>query len=208
MKEDKLDKFIICKRCHTLHRKIELHHGTKALCQRCNSVMYRHHTDNFIDTLLALSWVSFISLIIAFIFSIIRININGVYQSLDIGSIFLVIFNQEYYLVGIMLSLLIFLFPLIILLSMVLLLTLIKLKKSQYLVKRLLILVAKLLPWSMVDIFFISLLVAMVKLFNYAQLELGVAFGALLFVLLLDILILKRVSMSDIWDEYERVYQE
>jgi paraquat-inducible protein A len=208
MKENELNNFIICKRCHTLHRKIELHHGTKALCRRCNGVLYRYHKKNFIDTLLALSWVSFIFFIIAVIFSIIRININGIYQNLDISSIFLVIFNKEYYLVGIMLSLLIFIFPLIILISMIVLLTLIKLKKSKYLVKRLLILIAKLLPWSMVDIFFISILVAMVKLFDYAQLELGIAFNAFLLVILLDIFILKRVNMSDIWEEYEKIYRE
>ncbi len=58
----------------------------------------------------------------------------------------------------------------------------------------------------MVDIFFISILVAMVKLFDYAQLELGVAFGAMFLVIILDIFILKRVTLGDIWEEYERVY--
>ncbi len=206
MKENELDNFIICKKCHTLHRKIKLHHGTKALCQQCNTVIYRYHENDFIDKLLALSLVSLILLIVAFIFSIMRININGIYQTLDIGSMFVVIFNNQYYLVGIMLTLLIFIFPLTILVSIIIALTLIKLKKSKYLVKRLLILIAKILPWSMVDIFFISILVSMVKLFDYAQLELGVAFGAMFLVIILDIFILKRVTLGDIWEEYERVY--
>ncbi len=43
----------------------------------------------------------------------------------------------------------------------------------------------ELLPWSMLDIFFISILVSMVKLFNYANIELDIAFlslGAVVFL--------------------------
>jgi paraquat-inducible protein A len=208
MEDSELDRLIICKKCHTLHRKIKLHNGTKALCQQCNSLIYRHHDRGFIDRLLALSWVALITLIVAFTFSIMSISINGVYQNLDIISIFETVFDREYYLMGGMLLFLIFIFPLSILLSMIVALTLMRLKRGSRLVKALLIFVAKIVPWSMVDIFFVSILVAMVKLFNYAQLEFGIAFVALFTVILLDIFILKRVTMGDIWEEYEMVYGE
>jgi paraquat-inducible protein A len=207
MNENELDNFIICKKCHTPHQKIELSKGTKAICQKCNSIIYRHHSNRFIEKLLALSLTSLILLTMAFLFSIMRININGIYQTLDIVSIFTVIFENQYYLMGFMLTLLIFIFPIMIFLSIIIVLTLMKLKKYPNLVKKLLILIAKILPWSMVDIFFISILVAMVKLFDYAQLELGVAFGAMFLVIILDIFILKRVTLGDIWEEYERMYE-
>ena len=203
---DELDKFIICKKCHTLHRKIRLHKGTKALCQQCNSMLYRDH-QNLIENSLALSWVALIAIIIGFSFSIINININGIYQELDLPSLIMVIFDNHYYIVGVMLSFLIFIFPLVIIISMIMVLTLMKLEKSGYLVKRLMILIAKILPWSMIDIFFISLLVAMVKLFSYAQLELGIGFWALITVILLDIFIFKRITFSDIWDKYTEIYE-
>ncbi|NEW60589.1 paraquat-inducible protein A [Sulfurovum sp. bin170] len=205
MKKNELDKLIICKKCHTLHRKIRLHQGTKARCRLCDTVLYRDHK-NLIDTTLALSLVSLISLVIAFSFSILTININGIYQSLDMSSIFVTIFEHKQYLVGVMLAFLIFLFPVSIFVSIVILLTLMKLKRSGYLVKRLLILVAKLLPWSMIDIFFISILVAMVKLFDFAQLELGIGFGAFSVILLLNLFILKRINISDIWEKYDYIY--
>jgi len=203
--ENELDKLIICKKCHTLHKKIELHHGTKARCQLCDTILYREHR-NLIDNTLALSLVSLISLVVAFSFSILTININGIYQSLDMVSIFVTIFEHKQYLVGIMLLFLIFIFPTFIFIAIVVLLTLMKRKKSAYLVKRLLILVAKLLPWSMVDIFFISILVAMVKLFDFAQLELGIGFGAFTIILLLNLFILKRISLADIWEKYDYIY--
>jgi len=203
---DELDKFVICKKCHTLHRKIRLHKGTKALCQQCNNILYREH-QNLIENTLAISWVMLIALILGFSFSIINININGIYQGLDLPSLIMVIFDNHYYIVGVMLSFLIFIFPLVIIISMIMVLTLMKLEKSGYLVKRLMILIAKILPWSMIDIFFISLLVAMVKLFSYAQLELGIGFWALITVILFDIFIFKRITFSDIWDKYTEIYE-
>lgn len=207
MKDSKLDDFIICKKCHTLHRKIKLHHGTKALCQQCNTLLYRYH-QNFIDRLLALSLVEFIALAISFTFTIIKININGIYRGLDFSSIFYTIFHNQYYIVGVILLFLIFIFPTVILLSLILALILMKFNSSKYLVKRLLILIAKLSHWSMIDIFLLSILVAMVKLFNYAQLDFDVAFIALILVILIDIFTLKRVSFYDIWEEYENIYRK
>jgi paraquat-inducible protein A len=79
-------------------------------------------------------------------------------------------------------------------------------KKGAYTVKRLLIMLAHIQPWSMVDIFFISLLVAMVKLFSYAHIELGVAFIAFIFTLILDMLITKNISFYELWEAYEKIY--
>jgi len=169
-------------------------------------MLYREH-QNLIENSLAISWVMLIALILGFSFSIINININGIYKELDLPSLIMVIFDNEYYIVGVMLSFLIFIFPLVIIISMIMVLTLMKLEKSGYLVKRLMILIAKILPWSMIDIFFISLLVAMVKLFSYAQLELGIGFWALIIVILLDIFIFKRITFSDIWDKYIEIYE-
>ncbi|HHH19935.1 MAG TPA: paraquat-inducible protein A [Campylobacterales bacterium] len=206
MKPSELDNFIICKKCHTLHRKIPLHHHTKALCRHCNAVIYRNYHDLF-NTTLALSITAFLLLVISYTFTIMTININGIDQHLNLSSLFVVMFEHEYYFVGIMLSFLIVLFPLVILGSLILLLLLMRRKKSPYLVKRLLILTARLIPWNMVDIFFISILVAMVKLFDFAQIDLGVAFISFIVVLLLDLVLIKRISFNELWLNYQETYE-
>ncbi len=206
MNREELDSLVICKKCHTLHKKIQLRSGGKALCKHCNTVIYRNH-NNLFQTTLSLGLTAFVLLIVAFSFDIVTININGIYQSLNLSSLFLVIFEEGYYLVGIMLLFLILFFPLMILGSLIFLLLLMQMQISGYMVKRLLILIAKLRPWSMVDIFFVSILVAMVKLFDYAQIELGISFVALLLVLLLDTIIIKRISFSVLWLEYEKIYK-
>jgi len=201
-----LDQFIICKKCHTLHRRIPLHKGRKALCAKCNTVIYRRN-DNLIEHSLALVITALITMFVAFQFTIISININGLSQSLSLGSLFSVIIEHKQYVVGIMFLFLIVLFPIMMLGAMFLLLLLMRYKQSPSLVRKLLIFLAHIKHWSMLDIFFISLLVAMVKLFDYARIEFGVSFIAFIATLILEIIITKNISFDGLWQQYQSIYR-
>lgn len=87
LKNKELDQFIICKKCNTLHKKIPLHKGGKALCSKCNTSIYKHY-DNMVENSLALVVTALISLSISFQFTIITININGLTKSLSLLSLF------------------------------------------------------------------------------------------------------------------------
>lgn len=202
-----LNQFIICKKCDTLHRKIPLHQGGKALCSKCDTLIYQRD-DRMMEKTLSLVVTTLISLIIAFSFTIISININGLEQSLSLLSLFMVLIEHEQYIVGVMFLFLIVLFPLMMLFFMFLVLVLMKSKKHGYTVKRLLILLSHLKHWSMIDIFFISLLVAMVKLFDYASIELGISFIAFITTLTLELIITRNISFYELWQEHERIYGE
>jgi len=207
MKKNELDNLIICHKCHTLHEKVPLRQDGKALCSNCNILLYQN-SEHMLDKTLALVVTAFISLVVAFQFSIITININGLEQSLNLSSLFMVIVEHEQYLIGLMLLFLIVIFPFVIIVSMFFLLLYMKIGKAGYLVKRLLILLAHIRPWSMVDIFFISLLVAMVKLFDIAQIELGISFAAFILTLFLDALITKNISFYELWEHHDKIYGE
>ncbi len=203
--EEELDNLIICKKCHTLHKRVPLSENKKAFCSKCDILLYQNNS-NMLDKTLALVIAAAISLFVAFKFTIVTINIQGLEQSLTLYGLFMVILEQQQYIVGVMFMFLIVIFPITIIFSMLILLTLMKIKKGGYLTYRLLILLAHIRPWSMVDIFFISLLVAMVKLFDYAYIELGVSFVALIFTLILDIIITKNISFYDLWDLHRKIY--
>jgi len=53
----------------------------------------------------------------------------------------------------------------------------------------------------------ISILVSMVKLFNYANIELDIAFLSLGAVVFLNVLTFKMVRVGDIWEEYMKIYE-
>jgi paraquat-inducible protein A len=205
MKKSELDNLIICHKCHTLHEKIPLKEGAKAHCSKCDILLYKNDT-HALDRTLALVITALISLIVSFEFTIITININGLEQSLNLTSLFVVIVEHRQYIVGVMLLFLIVIFPFTILISMFFLIIYMKMGKAEYLVRRLLILLAHLRPWSMVDIFFISLLVAMVKLFDLAQIELGISFAAFILTLFLDAIITKNISFYELWEHHDKIY--
>jgi paraquat-inducible protein A len=205
LSNQELDQFIICKKCNTLHQKIPLHQGGKALCSKCNTLIYRRD-DNMVEKTLALVVTSLISLLIAFQFTIISININGLEKSLSLLSLFAVLLEHQQYVVGLMFLFLIVLFPFMMLSSMFFVLFFMKIKKYSYAVKRLLILLSHLKHWNMLDIFFISLLVAMVKLFDYARIEVGISFIAFILTLGLELMITKDISFDELWRNYKQTY--
>jgi paraquat-inducible protein A len=207
IKEDELDKLIICKKCHTLHEKVPLPKNKKAFCSECDVLLYQND-ENMIDRTLALVLTALISLFIAFSFNIIEINIKGLEQSLTLSSLFVVIAEYKQYIVGILFLFLIVIFPITILGSLFLLLFFMKIKQAGYFTKRLLILIAHLAPWSMVDIFFVSLLVSMVKLFDVANIKLDIAFFALFFTLFLDLIITKNINFYQLWEKHREIYGE
>jgi paraquat-inducible protein A len=205
LSNQELDQFIICKKCNTLHQKIPLHQRGKALCSKCDTLIYQRD-DNMLEKTLALVITTLISLVIAFKFTIISININGLEQSLSLLSLFAVLLEYQQYVVGVMFLFLIVLFPLMMLSSMFFVLFFMRIKKYGYAVRRLLILLSHLKHWNMLDIFFISLLVAMVKLFDYARIELGISFMALLLTLGLELIITKNISFDELWRNYTHTY--
>ena len=207
LSNQELDNFVICKKCNTLHRKIPLHQGGKALCSKCDTLIYRRD-DNMMDKTLALVVTAVISLVVSFQFTIISININGLEQSLSLISLFAVLIEHQQYVVGIMFLFLIVLFPFMMLSSMFFVLLFMKIKRYSYAVKRLLILLSHIKHWNMLDIFFISLLVAMVKLFDYARIELGISFMAFFLTLGLELIITKNISFDELWKKYENTYGE
>ncbi|HSR73341.1 MAG TPA: paraquat-inducible protein A, partial [Sulfurovum sp.] len=61
-------------------------------------------------------------------------------------------------------------------------------------------------PWSMSDIFLVSILVALVKLIGYAQIHMGIAFWALILFVLVDLYIAKNMHISELWMLRKRVF--
>jgi len=90
----------------------------------------------------------------------------------------------------------------------ILLFLLLKLERGSKTTKELLILLAHITPWSMADIFFISILVALVKLIAFGQIHIGIAFWALMVFVIIDVYITKRIRLSELWILRKRILQK
>ena len=203
--EDALDNLIICQQCYTLHEEVLISDGTKACCSECGGVLYRYES-KLIEYGLALSITGLIFFVLANIFPLVKIELLGHEQFITIPKTFIALFDNGFYVVGLLCAFLIFIFPLLIFSINIVLFSLLKAKKGEKLSKELLILLSYITPWSMSDIFLISILVALVKLIGYAQIHMGVAFWALMIFVLIDLYIVKTIKVSEVWMMRQRVY--
>ena len=80
------------------------------------------------------------------------------------------------------------------------------LKIAKNITKWLLVFVGFLNRWSMLDIFFISLLVASVKIFDYAIISPSIAFYSTIIYMILEIYLTKHTRVEELWDEWEERY--
>lgn len=204
--EDALDNLIICHQCYTLHEEIPIKDGTKALCSECGGILYRYDS-KLADHGLAFSITGFVFFLLANFFPLVKIEILGHEQFITILKTFISLFDNGFYFVGLLCAFLIFIFPLMIFSINILLFTLLKLKKGKMLTKELLVLLSRIKPWSMSDIFLISILVALVKLIGYAQIHMGIAFWALILFVLIDLYITKMIHVSEVWMLRRRIYE-
>ena len=202
--EDDLDNFVICHKCFTLNEEIPIKEGSKACCSECGAVLYRYDR-KLIDHSLALSLTGLIFFVLANLFPLIQIDILGSEQFITIPKTIISLFENGFYIVGFVCVFLIFIFPLMIFLINILLFTLLKMERGEKLTKELLILLSHITPWSMADIFFISLLVALVKLIAFGQIHIGISFWALMIFVLIDIYITKSLHLSEIWMLRKRI---
>ncbi|MGB5505354.1 MAG: paraquat-inducible protein A [Sulfurovum sp.] len=205
--EDALDNLIICQQCFTLHEEVPIKDGSKACCTECGGILYRYDS-KLANHGLALSITGFIFFILANTFPLIKMDILGSEQFITLPKTVFSLFENEFYLVGFLCLFLILVFPLMIFIINIFLFTLLKLKRGPETTKELLILLSHISPWSMADIFFISILVALVKLVAFGQIHIGIAFWALMVFVLIDVYITKRISLSELWMLRKRIFIE
>ena len=202
--EDALDDFVICHKCFTLNKEIPIKDGSKAYCSECKAILYRYDS-KLIDHGLALSITGLIFFVLANLFPLIQIDLLGSEQYITIPKTIISLFENGFYIVGLICIFLIFIFPLMIFIINMVLFLLLKLERGEKTTKELLVLLSHITPWSMADIFFISILVALVKLIAFGQIHIGIAFWALMVFVLIDIYITKNIHLSEIWMLRKRI---
>ena len=202
--EDALDDLIICHQCFTLHEEVPIKDGSKACCTECGHVLYRYDS-KLVNHGLALSITGLIFFVLANLFPLLKMDMLGNEQFITIPKTIYSLFDSGFYIVGFICLFLIFIFPLMIFVINMLLFILLKMKRGVKVTKELLVLLAHITPWSMADIFFISILVALVKLVAFGQMHLGIAFWALMIFVAIDIYITKNIHIAEIWMLRKRI---
>ncbi|NPA64978.1 MAG: hypothetical protein GXO16_08395 [Epsilonproteobacteria bacterium] len=201
-----LKKLIICPRCGALHKKRRLDFGEVALCsvceeklmQSCKGVEYK---------VLAFSFAGIIFFLIANLFSIVSIDIGGLDASMRLYEAIYRLFEEGYVLIAFFSFLVLELYPALLMVALMMYGFAMILGKKEG-ARSILRVVASLEEWSMVDIFFVSILVAMVKVYEYASIEFGIAFWSMAIFVAIEIYLVRFIGTQTLWEAWQRRFDE
>lgn len=200
---ENLKKIIICPECETPNLKKELKQNEAAYCSKCGKLLYKK--ENLIELkIFSLIISGIIFFLIAMFFPIVNINIIGYKESLKIVEASLFLFNEGYIFISIFVFLTVFLFPLICAFLYFMSALFLLFRYNTFLLKKILILITALKDWCFLDIFFIAILVSLVKIFSYASVIFDIGFIAYLFFLSIMFYIVKIMGVETLWDLYEK----
>lgn len=179
--------------CHECALKVklpELQENQKAQCPRCGYTLSTVHR-NAVERIIAFAITALIFLLASLPFNFLSFSSNGLENHFAVISSFFVLIDNNYHILALIELLTIFAIPSVVLLSVIYLL--VPMKKGLYPKhgRRILDIVFKLLPWSMVEIFLIGTLVSLIKIIAMADIALGLSFYAfVLFTLSMTLVVL------------------
>lgn len=204
---ENLDDLIICPKCQSVHKKIQLPHKKVAKCSQCGAALYANAQDVF-SRGVAFALTALILFVIVNLFPIITVTIAGQTTALTIPSMLHRLFSDGFIVVGSIVLVVVVIAPLVVILSFVSLALLSYFKLLKKFSKHIILFLIISRQWAMVDIFTVSILVALVKLFGYAQIHFGVSFFALVLFLAVDLFALRTIKPIELWIYFERAYSE
>jgi paraquat-inducible protein A len=180
-----MQTLIACHECDLLHRAQPLPENSKARCRRCGALLHVH-CPRTIERSLALAITGLVLLVIANIYPFLSLESQGTILETTLITGTIILSEQSMAGVAMLVLLTSMLIPCLLLGALVYVLWPIKLGHRLPAIRRVFRLALALRPWSMTEIFFLGILVSVVKLAKMATIIPGTAlfsFLALVFVL-------------------------
>lgn len=199
-------RLIACHECDTLHRKVALVRGDVARCARCGGLLYRHSPSR-IEHYLALVIGSLIVFILANVYPIVSLELQGYRHGSTLFGTVSALYNEGMPLVAGLVLLTAIIFPLLELLVLLVVLVALARGQSGARLHEWLRVLQHVRPWGMIDVFLMAILVALVKLAHTATVIPGVslwAFSVLAFLMAA----VAAIDPRDLWDRLEMLEQE
>jgi len=196
-------QLIACHDCDLLQQEIPLNSGCAASCSRCGAILYRNATDS-INRTLAYTLAASVLFVIANIFPIFAIEVQGGGREINLSGAVRYLWEQQMKSVSLLVVLTTILIPALELVTMSYLLLALKLRIVPVGHRILLRMINIVGPWIMIDVFMLGVLVSLVKLTNSFQVIPGVAlwsFGALTFLYAATS---ASFSARDVWARLDR----
>lgn len=199
---DRPVQLIACHECDLLQRDIPLNPGCTASCRRCGAVLYRNATDS-IDRTLAYASAASILFLVANLFPIFSIEVQGDRSAITLFGAVLSLWDQGMELISLLVFLTAIVAPAVELVSLLSILVPLRLgltPPGYTLFMRTLQFIE---PWGMVEVFMLGVLVSLVKLTHNFRVIPGFALWSFGLLTLLLAAAAASFSARDVWNRID-----
>lgn len=177
MNETVFDSYIICRECDLLSCVAELPEGHKAICPRCSCVLTRSHK-NSLNRILVFGLTAVICLLFSNMFDYVNMSVQGQEREISLLETVQILFELKERALAVFMSVIIIALPTFFVGVISWLAISIKLRRVSPRSIILLRIIAHLRFWNMAEIFFLGILISMVKVSSMVDVDFGVSFWA------------------------------
>jgi len=193
-----LKNIIVCSKCNTPHKKRKLLKNEIAKCQICENILYRPFPAlKYI--LFSYSFSAFIFFVLANLYPIIHLDVAGYKGEFRILEAIFYIYNQGYVFLSLFTLFTIVIFPLA-LLILTFVFSFFVIIDFKRLAKKILIFITVLKEFVYIDIFFVAILVSLVKVFEYGEIMIDIGMISYVVVLLIFIYLYRYIDIYYYWE--------
>ena len=188
----------ICEHCDTVYRRRKLARGEVARCLRCDAILARHHSIG-VRGMLALVITAMIAFVQANIWPIVTLGLNGQLISATLWGCIMMMWREHAQVVAVIAALTLFFFPIIKMGFLFWILAYARLRRRAPGFRWIMVMLYRLGPWTMSEVFVLGALVAIVKAHMYFEVQpnAGIfAYG----VLMLIITAFSSIDVRRFWD--------
>lgn len=193
-----LNELVACHECDLLMRKPVLQHGEKAQCPRCGYELYAHR-HNVVNRSLALVLTALLLFVPANFLPIMQLHLLGQTSDDTVWSGVLGLYNSEMRGVAVVVFLCSMAIPLLKLLCQLAVLLSIRLNVGRSYGLLFYRIYHHLRDWGMLEVYFMGVLVAIVKLVDLAELSVGLGLFCFISLLLIQVWLEVVMSPHQIW---------
>ncbi len=191
-----------CHDCDVLQEIPTIGHGERAICSRCDAVLFSHKT-LLTGSAIALLLGGLVLFFIANLFPIIRLNLSGITQESRIVTGIVVLTQHHMQPLALIVFITAIAAPMCRIFGLLYVLVSLQYGFSAPHLGSVFRWVKTLSAWSMMDIYLLGVLVALTKLGSVAQLILGPAFYAFAALVVLLAFIFVALDEHDVWDRLQ-----
>ncbi|MDF4025018.1 paraquat-inducible protein A [Luteibacter sp. PPL201] len=178
---DKAPSLIVCEHCDTVYRRQPLARGQVARCTVCDAVLERHQWLS-VDGQFALALTGLIVFVIANVSPIVTLSLSGMQADTTLWGAVIAMWNDDAQVVSVLTALTLFFFPLAQILMHGWVLWFARNGRRAPGFRAAMSALVRVKPWSMIEVFMLGVLVAVVKAHAYFDVAPGAgiwAFGVL-----------------------------